>query len=257
MNKRIIIGLIISTMVLLLTPVLPIVQFSEAKEAQERSIYENIGQTIINSLQSDQLLSDSIPQGIMNLIVTILTKNSFIQKFIEGIDDSNGGDDPQPLFFPFLGIFVYGLIAFIIIKIILYILQYFGSIIRGIANNIATRISNIIQSIGNLVLMIVTAILSLITGIFNGVVALGEFIITALIILIQKIFTLIVIIGQVIITVITAILSAIVAVILLLLNILVFILQRIWQGFGTFIGLMLDIFRLIYETIFPPNAIAN
>jgi hypothetical protein len=230
MNKRILIGLVISLTVLFLTPFLPTVQLSKAKEANEQMLYDSLGQSILQSLASDEDMAEVMPEGLSDTIINELSENAFFKKIVEKASDSNDGDDPQPLFFPFLGIFVYGLIASIIIKIIAYILHYFGSIIQTIANNIKTRVSNFIQKIMSIIQFIIKVIVTIIQGIINLLIRAGNLVVMIL----------------------TTIISAVIAVILFLLNVIVAILQRLWQGVGTFMGLMIEIFILIYETIFPP-----
>ena len=228
MNKRIIIGVIISVTVLFLTPLLPTVQFTKAYEANKQAISEDIDHMIVNSLFQEIDHSGDIENKFLTTIISSLSEGSFIQRYVSSFD-TDDGDDPQPLCFPFLGIFIYGLIAFVIFKIIAYVFHYFGSIIKTITNKITTSIKNFILKIVNLIRFILKLVSTIVQGIITLLLKTGEFIIT----------------------VIATIVSAILAVILFILNVIVAILQRIWQGFGAFLGLMMEIFMLIYETIFP------
>jgi len=232
MNKRILIGLIISITILLLTPILPIVQFSSAEEANEKRLTDEVGTLYGGALLKDIDLYDGDEQRYLIDVLSQLFEHVSIQDLLTTSTESNE-DDPQALFFPFLGIFIYGLIAFVIIKIIVIIFQYFGSIIRSIANNIAGRINNLIQFILNIITFILRFIMEIVKGIFSLALKTGELVIT----------------------IIMTILSAILAGILLIINVIVGILLRIWQGIGVFLGLMLEILLLIYETIFPSRTI--
>lgn len=233
MNKRILIGLIISITILLLTPILPIVQFSSAEEANEKRLIKEVGTLFGQDLLKDIDIYDGDEQRYFIEVLSQLCEHVSIKDLLTTTTENNE-DDPQALFFPFLGIFIYGFIAFVILKIIVIIFQYFGSIIRSIVNNIADRINNLIQFILDIITFILHLILTIIQGIFSLTLKTGELIITL----------------------VATILSAILSVILFIINVIGSILMRIWQGIGTFMGLMLEILLLIYETIFPSvNAI--
>lgn len=210
MNKTILIGSLISCSILLLTTISPIVHYSKAQEATKDALNEYI----TNS-------------------VGMFSPSQFIQRHLSSNDDT-GIDDPQPLCFPFLGIFIYGLIAYIMSKIIGLILRDIGSIIRGVIRNIMT-------SVGHVIINIITTM-----GLF----------VQLLIIVIQVIFTLLFNTGEFIGLALYAIVTAIFAIILFIFNVLGSLLQRSWQGIATFFGLILDILRLIYDTIFTTRVVA-
>ncbi len=227
MKIQLFIGILLSCIILLLTPLSPTVQFSKAQEASEQMISEDLSTFIVDSIAQEMLPSQSIDTGILSTLVNFIAKSPFIQRILDGYDTS-ASDDPQPLCFPFLGIFIYGLIAFIILKIVGYIFKYIGSIVMNIVTAIATSIKNVIMILLSVIRFIVQLIITIIQGIFALLFKTGEFVIT----------------------VIATIVSAILAVILFIINVFVAILQRLRQGYITFLGLILDILMLIYDTIF-------
>ncbi len=230
MNKHTLIGTLISFIILLLIPMSPIVQFSKAKETHEQVIYEDINNMIATLITQEMFPTEYIRNDFFTNFVALLSQSHIVQKYLTVTDESRD-DDPQSLCFPFLGIFIYGLIAYAILKIISFILRDIGSFFRNIRNNIRTSIMSFIIKIINVIRFVVQLLIFVIQGIYTLLFKTGEFI------------------GTIIVTIV----SAIFAVVLFILNVIASILQGIWHGIGTFFGLILEILKLIYDTIFSFN----
>jgi hypothetical protein len=112
MKKQIIIGCFLSIIILLLVPSIPATQYSMMKEAK----IEAIGQEIIKNTDTP---SSFDLDNIKTMLSTVsfdkksLTKEDVIDQLQLGISQTSSTNDEQPLFFPFLGIFIYLLIFYI------------------------------------------------------------------------------------------------------------------------------------------------
>jgi len=141
---------------------------------------------------------------------------------------SSSRDTPQPLFFPILGIIVYGLILLLIAKIVLWILGEIGGVIATILDIIRGKINNIIETIWFLIKTLFNVFTSLVSMILKILHVSGKIIITVILLLVTLIWL---IVG----TIITLIFTIII---------------KLWNLLGLIIGVILDILRIIYDAIF-------
>jgi len=227
MKKLLLIGIMLSSIVLLTTPSLPAMQFSLVQDSYTSFIEDTIQKKTLDNL----MISENNPiygsiQSILSTILKQLQQGSLSFLKQKPMMDP---DDPQPQFFPFLGIFIYLFIAYVIFKIIGLILQYFGSIIAGIISSIVGRIKNLFTAIISLITALISVIVTILIAVFNVLAKVGEFILNAIVL----------------------ILSGILSTILVIISGFIQLLGFIWQGFGAFLGVLLDILRIIYEAIFP------
>ena len=160
--------------------------------------------------------------------------NSFpmlVKSLING--DTRYSNEPQPLFFPILGILVYGFILLIIIKIILTGVHGIKGIIQTIINHIEERIFNFITIIGNILGFILKIILFLTSGISKLLHLTAKLILDFVLALLVGIWY---IIGTII-------------------TLIILIAEKLWSILGNIIGLILNILLLVYNTIFHPQPI--
>jgi hypothetical protein len=236
MKRVILLGSLISIVILLLTPQLSAVQYSLVTNTQEQHIKEQLSQALFSSTSLTESQKNTLVNKVITPLFTIINSEQFstLKNKLQSNNDDDETGPPQPLFFPFLGIFVYGLIAYILLKIIGIILQNVGFIISGIISAIVSRIVGVI-----------TIILTIITAIINGIISL-----------ITGVATLIVKVAAILLNIIVLIISAILSLIIAILTGLFRLLERVWIGFGNFLGFILDVLKLIYESIFSVSSTA-
>ena len=106
MKKGILLGSILSVFLILMIPSIPAIEYNNVLDENKSNIINRIQNSEFND--SIQKLKDNrLLNNILNAIKNIFY--SLNEKFF---------DDPEPLFFPFLGIIFYGLIAIIILSIL-------------------------------------------------------------------------------------------------------------------------------------------
>ncbi len=239
MKKQIIIGCFLSILVLLLVPSIPATQYSMVKEAK----IEAIGQEIIQ--HTDKLSSLDLDKIKTMLSTSLSNKQSFTKEDIFEqlqlkISQTDTSNDEQPLFFPFLGIFIYLLIFYIIYIVIVSILREIFDFIDVIIGNIQSKIKNFIQGIINIFLTVLSLIFTLLGTIVEVIGTLGLALINGIASLIVGIYNVFVLLLQ-----------GIAMLIVLAIKGLGMLLSAIWQGLGAFFRLLVDIFNLIIDAIFP------
>jgi len=240
MRKQIIIGCFISIIALLLVPSIPAAQYNMVEEAQVEAISDAIIQQVGESSsfsveEMKEILSESLSsdQSITKLDIQDIYEQLDLQK---QQTDENG----EPLFFPFLGIFIYLLIFYIIYIVIITILREIFDFIDVIVGNIASKIQNFIQGIINIFITILTLVFMLLKTIVEVIGALGLGILNGLASLLVGIYNVVVLVLQGIATLLVLAVQG-----------LGTLLVNIWQGFGAFFRLIIDIFDLILDAIFP------
>lgn len=221
MKKKTLIITMLITALFLITPSIPANQFSIAAQDQKEYIQKQIN-IIYNN--ENQLESFSNIKSLINEIANSLTEESNYNinkgKFPHQIkslllqDDNN----PQPQALLMLGLFIYGLLFWVLFKIVLFILGDIGTFLGSIKNNIKTRISNVFNRIFNFIRIILNIIVTIILGV------LGTF---------------------------AGAIMLIIGVILFIVYAIIQLALLIWNVIGTTIGLLLQIIQLIFETIFP------
>ena len=201
-----------------MVPSIPALQFHMIEEENEMVFNEQVMNSFNKNIYKFLNIQDiSFPI----LVKSLINRNA------------RNSNDSQPLFFPILGILVYGFILFIIIKIILTGVHGIKNIIQTITNHIRERIFNFLIIIGNILGFILKIILFLIAGISK---------------LLH--FT-----AKLILDVILALLAGIWYIIGTIITLIILIAEKLWNILGTIIGLILNILLLIYNTIFHPQSI--
>ncbi|MDG6219339.1 MAG: hypothetical protein QCI00_07850, partial [Candidatus Thermoplasmatota archaeon] len=121
-----------------------------------------------------------------------------------------------------IGILFYGIILYIMFKIVLFILRDIGSIVRNFLYKLSSPLRNLLRGIATLIVYSFSILFKIFMGttqiLGQGLVLLGQ----ALIFIILSIIKLI---------------------------------QFGWQALGTFFMLIIQIFQLIIRTIFPVNSV--
>lgn len=237
MKKQIIIGCLLSIFVLLLVPSIPALQYSMVKEANIKVIQ--------NEIMADKKLSSHFSQEKIDFILStfLTTDHSFSKKTIVELlneDKSVNPSDEEPLFFPFLGIFIYLLIFYIIYIIIASIVRVVFDFVGCIVDNIKSKIQNFIDSIVNIVLTVVGLVFTVLKTVIQVLGTIGQSIINGVSTLLQAFGSLILLLFQ-----------GIVTLFILAIQGIVFLLKGIWNGLGEFFRLLIEIFSLIIDAVFP------
>jgi len=207
MHKRILLGGILLVLFLLInTPSIPAFQFRAAKENYQEILKERYGSLF--SILDKQLQHDNLGRW---------------------------SNDHQPLFFPILGIVVYGLILLLIIKIVIWVLHGVSGVIGTVLEVIRGKIDHTIETILSIIKIILQIFIYLVSIIFKAVCITGKMILTVFLLLVTLIWL---VIG----TIITLILTLI---------------SKLWNLLGVVVGLILDILRLIYQVVFPQGNISS
>lgn len=237
MKKQIVIGCLLSIFVLLLVPSIPALQYSMVKEANIESIRNEI-------ITDTKLSSRFSQQKIDEIISTFLTnENSISKETITKLlneDHSNDIPDEEPLFFPFLGIFIYLLIFYIIYIIIASIVREVFDFVGHIVDNIKSKIQNFIDSIINIILTIISLVFTVVKTIIQILGTIGQGIINGVSTLLQAFASLIIFLFQGILTLVVLTVQGI-----------VLLLKGIWKGLGEFFRLLIEIVSLIIDEVFP------
>jgi len=229
--KKILLALTIAIAFLLVsTPLIPAVEYSTVQEVQEEHRQNYLSESLfINLLQNSNL--EKIIQLAQDNSLSSIEWSSILNQ-IDSLDDDSG--DIEPLFFPFLGIFIYALIAYVILKIVYTIVKTIGSYIQDRINQFKNKIKAFIQKIVDLITLLLNTIQTIVIGVITLLIKLGNGLVNGVILLITFI-----------IKAITAVLLSISIVILSLLYGVIFIIATIWQLFEAFFGIILDIINTI------------
>ena len=225
MKKKIIIGCMLSTFIILMIPSISAIEYNNVVDEYKTNIliefksmdFENFINKF-NNINKKQLTNDFF-MGFKNLI------NGFNEKLFN--------DPEQPLFFPILGIVFYGLIAIIILSILFSIFNSIFTVIKlilgaiiGTITGVLGSVWNIVVGAANIVVIILTLIVDVIVAIINGSIGtianIGKFIVGILVNLYNFIST---------------------------------ITNQMWEKYIIILGLILDILKMIYDTIFNPGSI--
>lgn len=238
MKKKIIIGCFISILVLLMLPSIPATNLTLIKEAHIKAIthelmqHEQVSSTHHCIERIKEIASEFLSEG----------KSKDSMGFFDEVlnQETNSFEDGQPLFFPFLGIFIYLLIFYIAFLVFVAILRNVFTFIGRIIDHVLSKFHNFINIIVTLVITVLTVILMIIKGILQliGITGLGLFNVIRSIITTLTALTVLVIQG-------------IIGLIVLTLRGMVTLIRSIWNGLGAFFRLMTDIFVLILDFIFP------
>jgi len=228
MKKTILIGLSLSLFAILLIPSVPAVELSMVKDEQIKTITEQF--SIISQISDfhETDLLDKQTTDTFNLYYEEMI-NNFENKLFES--DSVVGNDEggEPRFFPFLGIFIYLAIAYVLLAISVIVLRFIGGGIRGIFQGIKLRILQFIGSIISIVSFIITLALNIVKGALSTGLKVGTFILDVILLIFTGIFT----------------------VLLILIQGIGNIIAGIWNGIGTIIQFILELISVVIETIFP------
>lgn len=249
MKKIIILTCLLSTFILLSVPAIPSMHITLAEESYQNKIENQILNLGIDQLEikDSNLLSNK--ENIQTLLPTLI--QSLLQKESRSVERPDNDDDPQPLFFPFLGIFIYGLILYIVLKIVFNIIKIIHGNIQTILQNIKTRIINLIQTIATLVITILTFIITVITTIIQLIITLTTKLINGTLTLATSLINGIITFGNILIDLILIVITGFFTILLIIFQGIANIIARIWAGIGVFFGLINDIIELILNTIFP------
>lgn len=235
MRREIYIYTFIACLTLLMVPTIPSMEFSMVKETYETNV-ENYFEQTINFQEKNNGITNKIDFSHMIVILKqFFGKITNTKKSLQ-----SEGDDEQPLFFPFLGIFVYALIAIIILKIIGIILHFIGGKINLVIQFIKAKITNFITKTITLLTTISTIIISLFTLLVNIIVYVTT-----------TVYNLISTTVLIITNVIVLIVSGIVTLFLLTLQGIINIIAKIWFGIGEVLRFIVEVIQAILDAIFP------
>ncbi|RLF57552.1 MAG: hypothetical protein DRN27_07550 [Thermoplasmata archaeon] len=228
MKKTILIGLSLSLFAILLIPSVPAVELSLVKDEQIKTITEQF--SIISQISDfhENDLLDKQTTDTFNLYFEEII-NNFEKKIFESDADVGNDEDGEPRFFPFLGIFIYLAIAYVLLAISVIVLRFIGGGIRGIFQGIKLKILQFIGSIISIVSFIITLALNIVKGALSTGLKVGTFILDVILLIFTGIFT----------------------VLLILIQGIGNIIADIWNGIGTILQFILEIISVIIETIFP------
>ncbi|OYT29895.1 hypothetical protein B6U98_01140 [Thermoplasmatales archaeon ex4572_165] len=228
MKKTILIGLSLSLFAILLIPSVPAVELSLVKDEQIKTITEQF--SIISQISDfhENDLLDKQTTDTFNLYFEEII-NNFEKKIFESDADVGNDEGGEPRFFPFLGIFIYLAIAYVLLAISVIVLRFIGGGIRGIFQGIKLKILQFIGSIISIVSFIITLALNIVKGALSTGLKVGTFILDVILLIFTGIFT----------------------VLLILIQGIGNIIADIWNGIGTILQFILEIISVIIETIFP------
>lgn len=222
MEKKIIIGSIISTFIILMIPSISAIEYTNVVDESKSNFYSQLG---LNDLKDipDKFSNNKGKEFISNFLM--------IFKDIIGKYNNDFSDDlEQPLFFPILGIVFYGLIAIIILSVLFSIFNSIFTIIKLILGVIIGTITGFFGSIWNVVV-----------GAANIIIIILSFIVNVIIAIINGTLTTIANIGLFIVSILVNIS-----------NFISKIANQMWDKYVLILGLILDILKIIYDTIFNP-----
>jgi hypothetical protein len=221
MKKTFLFSTCLSIIALLLIPSIPAVEISLVKDVQTNVLSDSFLMTNLLSKIKKLKLAEIENQG---------TSNSFFESLLfHKQSNNNDGGDIDPTFFPFLGIFVYLLIAYIFFAINAMILRFIGDGIRGVISNIVGRIQQAIESVISLIVFIISIIINIASLIISAGITIGTFILDVLLIVITGIITLL----------------------LLTIQGIGNTFAKIWHGIGMVLRFIVDIIYVILDAIFP------
>jgi len=228
MKKTMLIGLSLSIFAILLIPSVPAVELSMVKDAQIKAIAEQFSIIIqISSFQETDLLYKQTTDNLNIYFEEIII--NFEKKLFESNSNVGNDEDAEPLFFPFLGIFIYLAIAYVFLAISVIILRFIGGGIRGIFEEIKSRIQQFIGSIISIVSFIIALALNVVKGLLSSGLKVGTFILDVILLVITGIFTVLLIIIQGIGNLIAG----------------------IWNVIGSILQFILELIGVVIETLFP------
>ena len=227
------IGLCLTLGALLLLPVIPAVQVQTVKQEQIAMIYEKIETTrqfsnLLNSgvfKEHSELISTVTLDDISHMIDTIWFESD---NYLNPPTTDDPGD-PEPVFFPFLGIFVYLAIAYVFIAINVMVLKFIGKHVRAVIDAIVSRIVQFLENVLTVIMFVLTLAYNIVKGLLTGLVIVGTFIIDVVLIIITGILTLIVLVLQGIIN----------------------ILATIWRGIGDILRFIIEMINVVIDALFP------
>jgi len=229
-NKILLILTLSIAFLLISTPLIPAVEYSTVQDVQEEH-----RQTYLSKFPFFNLLQDlnleKIIQYAQDTSLTSLEWSSLLHQ-MDPLEDDTG--DIQPLFFPFLGIFIYALIAYVILKVVFTIIRTIGSYMQDKINQFKNKIKAFIQKIVDLITLLLNTIQTIIISVITLLIKMGNGVVNGAILLITFI-----------IKAITAVLLSISIVVLSLFYGVIFILATIWSFFEAIFGIILDIINTI------------
>lgn len=249
MKKTLFISVVLIAVLFLLTPAIPAYQFSMVTEAQEDRIKEELNLPIdtdfqIESLkESRSLLFKSETKDLKTLIGNIIS-DVMLNEMSQDLD---GDGDPEPQALILLGIFVYTVLIWIMLKIVLFVLGDIGSFFGSIFNFFKSKFVNFFT----LILGVIGTTLNLIGG---GVVLLINLIVKIIEVIgggIGILFNLIVTILISILTLGAGFVKIVINLIILILFGIVKLIGLTWNTIGNIVELFFNIMLLIFQAIFP------
>jgi len=235
MRRELVIYTFIATFILLLIPTIPAMEFSLVQNNIKDSLQQKIEQTLDATPVDKSLFKNidfSSPGSILQHFLDKISKTK------ESLQSDDGGE--QPLFFPFLGIFVYGFILVVILKVIGTIIKLIGGKINYVIQLIKLKITNAITKIITFITTLVTFVINIITYLVNLTITL-----------LTNLFNLGVTIGSILFNAILLILTGIITIILMAVQAIINVIAKIWYGIGQIIRFFIDLIIVIIDAIFP------
>lgn len=223
MKHLIVCSIVLLSIIFLITPSIPAIEFSLVRHANEKyyetELLDEFFPISLKNFKSDTIESYQSISTYTHLFENILDAFSS-QNVIPKLDNENNEPHSQGLII--IGILFYGIILYIMFKIVLFILRDIGSIVRNFLYKLSSPLRNLLRGIATLIVYSFSILFKIFMG-TTQILAQG-----------------LVLLGQALIFIILSIIKLI---------------QFGWQALGTFFMLIIQIFQLIIRTIFPVNSV--
>ncbi len=221
--KRLVLGSIVFFSILcMITPSVPAIEFSVVRHVNE-VYYENELLNEFGMASSSNDMSDAIESFHSSSLFTSLMEKMTDVLSAKRItpSDNNPNTDPQPQGLIILGFLFYGIILYIIFKIVLFIFQDISAIVFNFLYKLTSPLRALLNGLASLLVFMFSTLLKILTGTIQ---LAGQ----GVVFLVQIIVFIVFGLGKVI--------------------------QVGWHALGTCLLLILQIFQLIFHTIFPANS---
>jgi hypothetical protein len=227
MKKILLISILLSVLILLLTPIIPAIEFQTVTNNYNNIIEEqhNYFSGFINHIQT--ILEEIGSADQLSSLYSLLSTNSNTP--VLSLIKTYTTNETDPYIDSLLDLIVVIIIAIILSRIISHVFDQIYLFLKATGSTIFAIISYIIGIIIQILIFGTNSAITLIQLLFQFILKIGELAIYLLLGIISVILTIIVII-------IYGIGLGIVG---------------IWKVIGTIIGMILDILRVIYESFFP------
>lgn len=233
MKKFILIGITLSILTLLITPVIPAVEYQtvttniqeqiQEQQSQFHGLFEHLETffskyNTINHLESISSLFSSTSKTILTSIIDTFTSNE---------------TDP----------YIDSLLDLIVVIIVAYVL---AKVVSHVFDNVFV----FLKSTGSTIF----SIISFVIGVLANILSFG---VNSIIIIIQLIFQFLLALGELAMYLILGVVSLILTVIVIIIYGIGLGIVGIWKILGSIVGVILDILRVIYESFFPTQTMIS